>query len=87
MLSNPGTPVTIYSTADILENVSARLLPNRTLKRGVTGLCPFIKIFLLNMRRHEKSWILTNHKRVKLKIKGPKNGKRNIQGKLLTRKL
>jgi hypothetical protein len=72
MLSNPGTHVTIYNTADILENVSARLLPKKKKKRGVTGLCPFIKIFLLKMRRHEKSWILTNQKRVKLKIKGPK---------------
>jgi hypothetical protein len=29
----------------------------------------------MKMRRHEKSWILTNQKRVKLKIKGPKRVK------------
>jgi hypothetical protein len=86
MLSHPGTPVTIYSTADILENVSARLLPNRTLKRGVKGLCPFIKLFLLKMRRHEKSWILTNQKIGKLKIKGPKMVK-EIFGKTLDKKI
>jgi hypothetical protein len=60
ILSNPGKPVTVYSTADILENVSARQLPNRTVKRGVRELCSLIKMFLLKMRGHEKSWILTD---------------------------
>jgi hypothetical protein len=73
MLSNRVKPVTINSTAHILENVSARHLQNRTMKRAVRGLCPLIKIFLLKMRRHEKSWILTDKpERVKLKIKWPK---------------
>jgi hypothetical protein len=54
MLSNTGKPPTIYSTADILENVSGTHLPNRTLKRGSERMCPLIKIFLLKMRRHEK---------------------------------
>jgi hypothetical protein len=87
-LSNPSKPVTIYSTADILENVSARHLPDRTLKRGVRGLCPLIKIFVLKTRRHEESWILTNKsEKSEIENQRAKKGKRNIQGKHLTRKL
>jgi len=88
MLSNRVKPVTINSTAHILENVSARHLQNRTMKRAVRGLCPLIKIFLLKMRRHEKSWILTDKpEKSETENQTAKKGTRNIQGKHLTIKL
>jgi hypothetical protein len=50
--------------------------------------CPLIKIFLLKMRRHVKSWILTDKpEKSATENQRAKKGKRNIQGKHLTRKL
>ena len=60
----------------------------QTLKRGLRGLCTLIKIFLLKMRRREKSWIVTDKtEKNETENRRAKKGKRNIQGKHLTRKL